>query len=462
MNRITNHQYFGEVCGEAHPRPSAKSTEDGFCRSASTSGSGPKDSAAPWRRACGGYEIYESWGRPGNGPPCSARPWPGTRQAGVLDRIAPFVYRKYLDFSAIAEVREMKQKINKDVQQKGKTRDVKLGHGGIREIEFPHPSAPAHLLSGRDRGAPEKNSSKRPAYALPEGTAHLPGNGRASRAMCSSASWSTASRSSTTSQTQNPSRGEHELRQPCPARAISIREKRPRPCSGLYRAHARSGAFTTTSSAVRLSLSRNRRSGSMPFSWTPKRARRKRAMVLAQYGFWDPPRPYRTCCSCAKGRPSCTRRRGSRKLFTELFPVLFKEVLYSPDPDMALNHLESFLAAQGSWDVFQSLVRQDLLAVKSLIAIFSNSQYFSRMLVQGPGFCKTSRKRTGNRGLARPQCWGKSGRGPCRSRRHHRQARRAPEIQTSRRDAHRHDDSFLRSPPAPRYGTACRVLPKPV
>ena len=47
------------------------------------------------------------------------------------------MYRKYLDYGAISEIRDMKQKINKDVEQKGRTyRDVKLGYGGIREIEF--------------------------------------------------------------------------------------------------------------------------------------------------------------------------------------------------------------------------------------------------------------------------------------------------------------------------------------
>lgn len=54
----------------------------------------------------------------------------------LLRRLRPFVYRKYTDFSAIQALREMKALINREVRRLGKQDDVKLGAGGIREIEF--------------------------------------------------------------------------------------------------------------------------------------------------------------------------------------------------------------------------------------------------------------------------------------------------------------------------------------
>ena len=48
----------------------------------------------------------------------------------------PFVYRKYLDFSAITALRDLKRMIAKEVQRKGIEHNIKLGEGGIREIEF--------------------------------------------------------------------------------------------------------------------------------------------------------------------------------------------------------------------------------------------------------------------------------------------------------------------------------------
>lgn len=50
--------------------------------------------------------------------------------------ISAFTYRKYIDFSVMESLRSMKGLINRQVQRKGMDADVKLGTGGIREIEF--------------------------------------------------------------------------------------------------------------------------------------------------------------------------------------------------------------------------------------------------------------------------------------------------------------------------------------
>jgi len=50
--------------------------------------------------------------------------------------LTPFVYRRYLDFSMLDSIREMKAMINAQMKRKRMTNNVKLGPGGIREIEF--------------------------------------------------------------------------------------------------------------------------------------------------------------------------------------------------------------------------------------------------------------------------------------------------------------------------------------
>ncbi|MDH5710377.1 MAG: bifunctional [glutamate--ammonia ligase]-adenylyl-L-tyrosine phosphorylase/[glutamate--ammonia-ligase] adenylyltransferase [Gammaproteobacteria bacterium] len=50
--------------------------------------------------------------------------------------LRPFVFRRYLDFSAFESIREMKAMIEAEVRRKGIEDNVKLGRGGIREIEF--------------------------------------------------------------------------------------------------------------------------------------------------------------------------------------------------------------------------------------------------------------------------------------------------------------------------------------
>ena len=56
--------------------------------------------------------------------------------AALLERLRPFVYRRYLDFSTLESIREMKRLITDEVARKGLENNVKLGSGGIRELEF--------------------------------------------------------------------------------------------------------------------------------------------------------------------------------------------------------------------------------------------------------------------------------------------------------------------------------------
>ncbi len=54
----------------------------------------------------------------------------------LLDRLRPFVYRRYLDFAAFEGMREMKALVDAQVLSEGMEQNLKLGKGGIREIEF--------------------------------------------------------------------------------------------------------------------------------------------------------------------------------------------------------------------------------------------------------------------------------------------------------------------------------------
>ncbi|WP_409423895.1 bifunctional [glutamate--ammonia ligase]-adenylyl-L-tyrosine phosphorylase/[glutamate--ammonia-ligase] adenylyltransferase [Pseudoalteromonas sp. RW-H-Ap-1] len=50
--------------------------------------------------------------------------------------LRPFVYRRYIDFSVIESLRKMKLMIAQEVRRKRLTNNIKLGAGGIREVEF--------------------------------------------------------------------------------------------------------------------------------------------------------------------------------------------------------------------------------------------------------------------------------------------------------------------------------------
>ena len=67
-----------------------------------------------------------------------ARPITGdpVRAQELMTMLRPFVYRRYVDFGVIESLRGMKQMINAEVRRRGLQDNVKLGHGGIREVEF--------------------------------------------------------------------------------------------------------------------------------------------------------------------------------------------------------------------------------------------------------------------------------------------------------------------------------------
>ncbi len=101
-----------------------------------------------------------------------ARPVAGDRPLGArfLGRVRPFLFGRPFDAAAVAEVRRLKEETDREVARKGETeRNVKLGTGGIREIEFLVQTF--QLRFGRRRAGPagprHPGRSRRPAPRPP-------------------------------------------------------------------------------------------------------------------------------------------------------------------------------------------------------------------------------------------------------------------------------------------------------
>ena len=81
-----------------------------------------QDQGRDWER----YALIKA--RPVTGDPA--------RAAELMESLRPFVFRRYIDFGVIESLRGMKQMISSEVRRRGLQDNVKLGHGGIREVEF--------------------------------------------------------------------------------------------------------------------------------------------------------------------------------------------------------------------------------------------------------------------------------------------------------------------------------------
>src|SRR5690625_294709 len=81
----------------------------------------------------------------------------GDRRQGeaLLALLRPFVYRRYLDYGALESLRELKRMIMWEVKRRGLRHNIKLGKGGIREVEFIG-QAFQLIRGGRDRTLQER------------------------------------------------------------------------------------------------------------------------------------------------------------------------------------------------------------------------------------------------------------------------------------------------------------------
>jgi glutamate-ammonia-ligase adenylyltransferase len=70
--------------------------------------------------------------------------------------LKPFTYRQYIDYSMVDSLRKLKAMIVQEVRRKGLKNDIKLGRGGIREIEFIVQSFQL-IRGGRERGLQARN-----------------------------------------------------------------------------------------------------------------------------------------------------------------------------------------------------------------------------------------------------------------------------------------------------------------
>ncbi|MGH8678033.1 MAG: bifunctional [glutamate--ammonia ligase]-adenylyl-L-tyrosine phosphorylase/[glutamate--ammonia-ligase] adenylyltransferase, partial [Burkholderiales bacterium] len=100
-----------------------------------------------------------------------ARVIAGDRGEELMALAAPFVFRRHLDFSALESLRSLHTQIRQEVVRRDIAENVKLGRGGIREIEF---VVQVFQLIRGGREVVLRTRSTREALALLEKRALLP------------------------------------------------------------------------------------------------------------------------------------------------------------------------------------------------------------------------------------------------------------------------------------------------
>jgi len=137
--RISNHEYFTRL-SQLVTKAIHEITTDGnvFRVDLDLRPEGRSGEIVNSLTSCEVY--YQSWGRTWERQALiKARVCAGSIPLGedFFSLLSPFIYRRSLDFQAIEEIKSMKTKINASIKTKKTGRgDIKLGFGGIREVEF--------------------------------------------------------------------------------------------------------------------------------------------------------------------------------------------------------------------------------------------------------------------------------------------------------------------------------------
>ncbi|GAB4373241.1 MAG: bifunctional [glutamate--ammonia ligase]-adenylyl-L-tyrosine phosphorylase/[glutamate--ammonia-ligase] adenylyltransferase [Deltaproteobacteria bacterium] len=385
---IPPHPYFVRLC-ETITRIVSENTADGlvFRVDLRLRPDGSKGALAHSLRAAETY--YESWGQTWErGAMIKARPVAGDLGLGeeFLGVITPFVYRRSLDFTAIEEIQELKDRVDRTAaRSRERGMDVKLGHGGIREIEF---FVQTHQLvyGGKDpslrlRGTEETLAALSAAGIVPEGERKkLVAAYRFLRSL------------------------EHRIQYHRERQTHLLPERegdrrRIARAMGFADAAEFLAALKRHTAAVREAYGRLFRPEEerTPSEVSPEvEALFERELEgeeldgrLRALGFSDPAAAAKHLAALREGPPFTRLPVRARRYLEKIAPRVLQQVTQAPDPDMALGHMERFLSAMGARTMFYALLFENRKVIDVLVRLFGRSRYLSGYLLRHPEMLDT-------------------------------------------------------------------------
>ena len=283
------------------------------------------------------------------------------------------VYRPGLDERIVPAVRAMKHQIDRELGRRGEslTSNVKLGRGGIREVEF-IVQALQLLYGGDDPWLRERNSLKA-LFRLTERGYLAPDLGRAlSHALV------------------HLRTVEHRLQLLHELQTHTL----PESTAEVGRLARRLGVPGTLAGAARAFRSRHRlvtrevhRAFKAFFGESPAPPRKLKVpglVALRATGFADPERARQNLRLILEGRPLVPYAGDLRSALERLYPALLDALWKSPDPDEALNQFERFLSAAGPRAGYIELLARDRTLLDGLVRLCAGGDLLTQLLITQP------------------------------------------------------------------------------
>lgn len=381
---------FFTKLGERLTLALSRTTDDGFAmrvdlrlRPMGTSGA----VAHSLRNALVYYEAYgRTWERAAL---LKARPVAGHRALGeaFLKAVEPFVYRRYLDYSTVEDMKEMKRRIDVGLAPGGEhIRNVKLGKGGIREIEFVVQTL-ALINAGKDRRIRVRGSLEALPLLVAHGYLSPEDHARLDAAYVFLRHLEHRIQIVTERQSHRLPTDRDELR--LLARRMGYRAPAGGdPTDAFVRdleAHrsAVSAIFRTFFHEAEGERSRRVRPEVRALFDTPDIAAVEDGQLVA-LGFDNVAAARHALTVLRDGPPKAPTTSEAKARLDRVAPLLMEEAASSPQPDLALAHLERFLNASGARSAYLSLLAENPTIARLLMRLFSSSVFLSEILISHP------------------------------------------------------------------------------
>ncbi|HEY2532971.1 MAG TPA: bifunctional [glutamine synthetase] adenylyltransferase/[glutamine synthetase]-adenylyl-L-tyrosine phosphorylase [Xanthobacteraceae bacterium] len=309
-----------------------------------------------------------------------ARPCAGDVAAGerLLRALSPFIWRKYLDYATVADVHAMKQQIHAyrghgEIAVEG--HNIKLGRGGIREIEF--------FVQTQQLIAGGRHSELR---------------GRGTVAMLAALAvggWiDAAARDELTSAYEFLRRVEHHLQMMADEQTHSL-PSNPE-ALGVFARFIGYGGRNDFAAALLLQLHRVERHYVKLFERSPDLLAQPRRFSfslehesetldrLAKAGFKHPPAVIAAVRRWDAGRGRALRGSQARANIAELVPVIVDQFARGENPDAAFAAFDHFVAGLRAGGRFLSLLRQNPELIRFVALIVGVAPRLADILAQHP------------------------------------------------------------------------------
>lgn len=330
------------------------------------------------------YELWgQSWERAAL---LKARPVAGSIHLGeeLLRRIEPFIYRRYLDYTLIEDMMAMKKKIDASLARELEGEyNIKLGRGGIREIEF-FIQALQLVYAGKDARLREKNSLRsleilRNANLIsPDDCRLLADAYRFLRTV------------------------EHRIQVVQERQTHNLPKK-----ADEYTALARRCGYLSLSGTEDFSAALEGHRAAVSFIYGNLFLSRDEKLkedvppeiyhffdrnadpdilkdMLAERRFRNVDAAYDHLLLLRDGPPRAHLTERARRILEKIAPPLLQEIFASPDPDMAMTNLERFLCAIGSRSSFYALLAENREVLKLIVSLFGTSEFLSKIFIGHP------------------------------------------------------------------------------